>query len=141
MPPSRSYSEAADASTSASSRSSCGPFRPAVDEVPASRRDNTKSRQDDERRRARELSAPRDYRPLRGKEQASDRQRPARSNWTTDENQGWPATLLTEFAAISGHGSVGDVSAEGVRSAPVARVRPAPVLIDAVLPGFCARGP
>src|SRR5215212_9903799 len=62
MPPSRSYSEAAGASTSASSRSSCGPFRPAVDELAASRRDNTKSRQDDERRRARELSAPSDYR-------------------------------------------------------------------------------
>jgi hypothetical protein len=32
------------------------------------------------------------------------------SKWTTDENQGWRATLLTEFASIPGDGSVAEVS-------------------------------
>jgi hypothetical protein len=32
---------------------------------------------------------------------------------TTDENQGWPATLLMEFGAFSDDGSVAEVSLRG----------------------------
>ena len=30
--------------------------------------------------------------------------------WTTDENQGWPASVLSEFAAIPDDRSVAEVS-------------------------------
>jgi hypothetical protein len=57
----------------------------------------------------------------------------------TDENQGWWATLLTEFGVISGRRIGRGGVAEGLRQASVRLVGRAPVPIRVVVGGFCVR--